>query len=182
PRAGDWRSRGLGNAGGEPGVGKTRLCEELMSEARHRNVTALMGRCYEMQGASPYIPYVEMVEAAARMFPQEALRDALCDSAPEVARLVPELRRLFPEIPLSPELPPEQERRYLLNGVRGFLARAGSAQPLLLVLDDLHWADDATMLLLRHIAQGLPEVPILVVGTYRDVELEVARPLSQALE
>src|SRR5439155_17444203 len=54
--------------GGEPGVGKTRLCEELMSEARHRNVTALMGRCYEMQGASPYIPYVEMVEAAARMF------------------------------------------------------------------------------------------------------------------
>src|SRR5439155_27327489 len=131
--------------GGEPGVGKTRLCEELMSEARHRNVTALMGRCYEMQGASPYIPYVEMVEAAARMFPQEALRDALGDSAPEVARLVPELRRLFPEIPLSPELPPEQERRYLFNGVREFLARAGSAQPLLLVLDDLHWADDATM-------------------------------------
>ena len=66
--------------------------------------------------------------------------------------------------------------------MREFLARAGSAQPLLLVLDDLHWADDATMLLLRHIAQGLPEVPILVVGTYRDVELEVARPLSQALE
>jgi len=168
--------------GGEPGVGKTRLCEELMAEARQRNVTALMGRCYEMEGASPYIPFVEMVEAAARMFPPEALRDALGDSAPEVARLVPELRRLFPDIPPSPELPPEQERRYLFNGVREFLGRAGSAQPLLLVLDDLHWADDATMLLVQHIAQGLPQMPILAVGTYRDVELEVARPLSRALE
>ena len=62
--------------GGEPGVGKTRLCEELMAEARQRNVTALMGRCYEMEGSPPYIPFVEILEAAARMFPQEALRDA----------------------------------------------------------------------------------------------------------
>src|SRR3990172_1791618 len=123
-----------------------------------------------------------MLEAAARTFPPEALRDALGDSAQEVAKLMPELRRMFPDIPLPPELPPEQEQRYLFNGMRDFLVRAGRAQPLLLVLDDLHWADDSTMLLVQHIAQQLHEMPVLIVGTYRDVELDVARPLARALE
>jgi len=172
----------LAMIGGEPGVGKTRLAEELMAEARQRNMTALIGRCYEMEGAPPYVPFVEMLEAAARMFPPEALRNALGDSAPEVAKLMPELRRLFPDIPAPLELPPEQERRYLFNGIREFLARAGRAQPLLLVLDDLHWGDDATLLLIQHIAQQLREVPVLIVGTYRDVELDVGRPLARALE
>jgi class 3 adenylate cyclase/tetratricopeptide (TPR) repeat protein len=168
--------------GGEPGVGKTRLAEELMAEARQRNMTALIGRCYEMEGAPPYVPFVEMLEAAARMFPPEALRNALGDSAPEVAKLMPELRRLFPDIPPPLELPPEQERRFLFNGMREFLERAGRAQPLLLVLDDLHWGDDATLLLIQHIAQQLREVPVLILGTYRDVELDVGRPLARALE
>ena len=172
----------LAMIGGEPGVGKTRLAEELMAEARQRGMTAFIGRCYEMEGAPPYIPFVEIVEAAIRMFPPEALRAALGDSAPEVSKLMPELRRLFPDIPPSPELPPEQERRYLFNGMRDFLARVGRAQPLLLVLDDLHWADDSTLLLLQHIAQQLHEMPVLILGTYRDVELDVARPLARTLE
>ena len=168
--------------GGEPGVGKTRLAEELMTEARQRGMMALLGHCYEMEGAPPYIPFVEILEAAARTISPEALREALGESAPEVAKLMPELRRLIPDIPASPELPPEQERRYLFNGMRDFLARAGRAQPLILVLDDLHWADEPTMLLLQHIAQQLHEMPVLIVGTYRDVELDVARPLARALE
>jgi len=168
--------------GGEPGVGKTRLSEELMAEARQRGVLALTGHCYEMEGAPPYIAFVEMLEATARVVPAVALREALGDSAPEVAKLMPELRRLFPDIPPPLELPPEQERRYLFNGMRDFLARAGRAQPLALVLDDLQWADDSTLLLLQHIAQQLPEMPLLILGTYRDVELDVARPLARALE
>jgi tetratricopeptide (TPR) repeat protein len=123
-----------------------------------------------------------MVEAATRALSPEALRDALGESAPEVAKLMPELRRLFPDIPAPPELPPEQERRYLFNGMREFVERVGRAQPLLLTLEDLHWADDSTMLLLQHIAQQLHEMPVLIVGTYRDVELDVARPLARALE
>ena len=172
----------LAMIGGEPGVGKTRIAEELMAEARQRNMTALIGHCYEMEGALPYIPFVEMVEAGARLFPPETLREALGESAPEVAKLMPELRRLFPDIPEPPELPPEQERHYLFNGMRDFLARVGRAQPLLLVLDDLHWADDSTLLLLQHIAQQLQEMPVLILGTYRDVELDVAHPLARALE
>jgi len=168
--------------GGEPGVGKTRLAEELMAEARQRGMTALIGHCYEMEGAPPYIPYVEILETAARMFPPETMRETLGDSAPEVAKLMPELRRLFPDIPSSPELPSEQERRYLFNGMRDFIARTGRNQPAVYVLDDLHWADDSALLLLQHIAQQLHEMPVLIVGTYRDVELDVARPLAKTLE
>jgi len=168
--------------GGEPGVGKTRLAEELMAEARQLGMTAFIGHCYEMEGAPPYIPFVEILEAAAHTFPPDALRETLGDSAPEVAKLMPELRRLFPEIPASPELPPEQERRYLFNGMRDFLARAGKLQPMILLLDDLHWADDSTMLLIQHIAQQINEMPVLMVGTYRDVELDVARPLARTME
>ncbi len=177
----------LAMIGGEPGVGKTRIAEELMAEARQRGMTALIGHCYEMEGAPPYIPYVEILEAAARMFPPETLRDALGNSAPEVAKLMPELRRIFPDIPAPPELPPEQERRYLFNGMREFLARAGQPQAgqpqgIVFVLDDLHWADDSALLLLQHIAQQLHEMPVLILGTYRDVELDVARPLARTLE
>jgi len=168
--------------GGEPGVGKTRLAEELAAEARQRGLLALTGHCYEMEGAAPYIPFVEILEAAARSVPTEALREALGDSAAEVAKLMPKLRRLFPDIVAPLELPPEQERRYLYNSLQEFLERAGRAQPLLLVLEDLHWADDSTLLLLQHIAQRLQEMPVLVLGTYRDVELDVARPLARALE
>ena len=168
--------------GGEPGVGKTRLAEELLLEARQRGVLSLTGHCNEMEGASPYIPFVEMLEATARIVPREAFREALGDAAPEVAKLMPELRRLFPDIGAPLELPPEQERRYLFNSVQEFLERAARVQPLFLVWEDLHWGDDATLLLLQHIAQRLIEMPMLIVGTYRDVELDVARPLARTLE
>jgi len=78
--------------GGEPGVGKTRLAEELLLEARQRGVLALTGHCYEMEGAPPYIAFVEILQATVRLVRPEALRDVLGDSAPEVAKLLPELR------------------------------------------------------------------------------------------
>ncbi len=123
-----------------------------------------------------------MLEAATRTVDPDALRTALGDSAPEVAKLLPGLRKLFPDIPHPPELPPEQERRYLFNGMLAYLSRAAQAQPLLFVLDDLHWADDSTLLLMEQLAQQAPQHRLLIVGTYRDVELEVGRPLARTLE
>ena len=168
--------------GGEAGVGKSRLVEEVAAEARELGMLPLTGRCYEMTGSPPYITFVEMLEAAGRLTSPEALRAALGESAPEVAKLVPELRRMLPDIQLPPELPPEQERRYAFNGVRDFLIRAGRAQPLLLILEDLHWADDSSMVLLLHIAQQLSEMPLLILATYRDLEVSPGSPLSRALE
>jgi class 3 adenylate cyclase/tetratricopeptide (TPR) repeat protein len=168
--------------GGEAGVGKSRLVEEVAIEARGLGMLALTGRCYEMTGAPPYIPFVEMLEEAGRLTSREALRDALGESAPEVAKLVPELRRMLPDIQLPPELPPEQERRYVFNGVRDFFGRAGRAQPLLLIIEDLHWADDSSLVLLFHIAQQLSAMRVLILATYRDLEVTVGSPLSKTLE
>lgn len=166
--------------GGEAGVGKTRLASEIMREAVANGFIALTGRCYESEGATPYTPFLEMLEAACRTFPAEAMRVALGDSAPEVAKLMPELRRVFPDIPPAPELPPEQERRYAFNGVREFVGRAAAGTPLLMVIDDLHWADESTLLLLRHLSSHLDGMAVLVLATYRD--MEVGPVLGQLLD
>lgn len=78
-------------------------------------------------------------------------------------------------------MPPEEGRRFLLNNIRDYLERAASVQPMVLVLDDLQWADDSTLLLVEHLAARLREMPMLVIGTYRDVELDVARPLAATM-
>jgi hypothetical protein len=168
--------------GGEPGVGKTRITEELAAEADRHGFLTLTGHCYEMEGAPPYLPFVELIESAVHTIQPEALLATMGDSAPELAKLMPELRRQFPDIPMPPQLPPEQERRRMFNGIRDFISQVAHAQPLLLILEDLHWADESTMLLLQHIAPQLGKIPVLIVGTYRDTELDVSRSLAKALE
>ena len=112
----------------------------------------------------------------------KVLRETLGDAAPEVARLVPELRRLFPDIPPPLELPPEQQRHHHCRNVAEFLERVSRASSTVLLLDDLQWADTAPLLLLQHLAPLLGRLPVLVLGTYRNVELEVNRPFAATLE
>ena len=182
-------SRGQGSLvliGGEPGVGKTRLTEEAGSDAAAKGFRVLVGRCYEIEGAPPYVPFVEILEQALAAAPSpETFRALLGDDAPEVAKLLPRLRRIFPDIPPALELPPEQERHYLFNSLRDYLARTAAGRPLVLVLDDLHWADEGTLLFLEHLAERIPRLAVLAVGTYRDTEVtpdhRLARPLEQLL-
>jgi tetratricopeptide (TPR) repeat protein len=168
--------------GGEPGIGKTRLTQELVGVARPRGCLSVVGHCYEGEGAPPYIPFIEILEHGARIVPAVTLRHMLGDSAPEVAKLMPELRRIFPDIPQPIELPPEQQRRFLFNAYREFVDRSCRITPVTAVLEDLHWADEPTLLLLQHLAQTVATIPLLIVGTYRDVELDVTRPFAQTLE
>ncbi len=168
--------------GGEAGVGKSRLAEELVAEARTRGMFTAVGRCYEMEGAPPYIPFVEVIDYSARVVPQENLLRALGDSAPEVAKLAPRLRRVVPDLGEPLDLPPEQARHYLFESVCDFLERGSRIQPMLLVLDDLHWADSSSCLLLEHLAQRLNDMAVLVVGTYRNVDLGPKTPLTRSLE
>ncbi|MCA1842244.1 MAG: AAA family ATPase, partial [Actinobacteria bacterium] len=165
--------------GGEPGVGKSRLAEELRRRCEADGFVTFVGHCYEAAGAPPYVPVVEAFEQAlAAASSPEAFRQFLGDEASEVARLVPRLRRLCPDIPPPLDLPAEQERRYLFNSVLEVLARTAAGRPTLLVLDDIHWADEPTMLLIAHIAEHIAEMPVLMVGLYRDNELDAGRPLS----
>ncbi len=166
---------------GEPGVGKTRLTQEVLHEARERGLITLIGHCYEGEGAPPYSPWIEILARTGQIAQPEALRTLLGDGAAEVARIYPELRQILPDLPPALDLPPDQSRPYLLRCFREFMERAAREQPLLLVLEDLHWADDATLALLEHLAQTAADIPLLMLGTYRDVDLEVGRPLAKTL-
>jgi serine/threonine protein kinase/tetratricopeptide (TPR) repeat protein len=168
--------------GGEPGIGKSHLARALVEEARRRGALAVIGHCYEMEGAPPYAPFIEILEYITRMAPRQGLRYSLGDHASEVARLVPELREMYPEIPPPIELPPEQQRRYLFNAFRSFVERAASVTPLLVVFEDVQWADETTLLLLQHHAQTISNTALFALCTYRDMDLEVTRPFARTLE
>ena len=168
--------------GGEPGVGKTRLVEQALSRAQARRCLSLTGRCYEMEGTPPFIPFVELLEQADRTLPEASFRETLGEVAAEVARLMPELRRRFPDLPPALELPPEQQRRYLFKSVCEWLDRLSRHKAVVVLLDDLQWADDSTLLLLQHLVPQLSHMPLLVLGTFRDVELTADRPFLATLE
>ena len=167
---------------GEAGVGKSRLVAEVAREAEARGMRTLTGHCVESQGAAPYLPYVEMVEQAVSD-PRNplVLQNALVGVAPEIARIAPALRRLLPNIGPPVELPPELAQRYLWNSVGEFLTRGAQGLPLLLVLEDLHWADESTVLLTEYLAPLLPDLPVLLLGTYRDGEVSASHPLARVL-
>jgi class 3 adenylate cyclase/tetratricopeptide (TPR) repeat protein len=168
--------------GGEAGMGKSRLVHEAAEEARQLGMLALTGHCLDMETVQPYLPVIEQIEQAARTVSPEQLRQALGENAAEVAKLMPELRQRYPDdIPDPVTLPPEQERRFALHGLTAFIERAAAVQPLLLAFEDLHWADESTVLLLRHLAQHLAKSPVFLIGTYRVADLEPARPFSRML-
>jgi len=174
---------GLALIGGEAGVGKTRLVQAVAGDVTAREFRVLVGRCYEIEAAPPYTPFVEILEGVlASALSPEAFRELLGDDAPEVAKLLPRLRRMFPDIPPPLELPAEQERRYLFNSLADVIARTATTEPLLLVFDDLHWADEGTLQLVEHLAQRLPGLPVLAVGTYRDTEVTPTHRLARPLE
>lgn len=172
---------GLVLVGGEPGVGKTRLARELMATARQRGCLGLTGHCYEMEGAAPYVPFVEMIEQSVHLVPQ-AVRAAMGEVAPEIAAIVPSLRRTYSDIPPLPEVPADQQRRLTFGGFLEYVRRGTQKSPVVYLLDDLHWADESTLQLLQHLAPHLATMRVLIVGTYRDVELDVKRPFAKTLE
>jgi predicted ATPase len=168
---------------GSPGVGKTRLAAEIAVEASKHEALVFIGNCYDREDSVPFVPFVEMLESAlARLQSPESFRDSLGNDACEIARLLPELRRLFPDIPMSLELPPEQSRRALFKSVANFFTRLATTQPLLLFFDDVHWADEGTLALLNHLARSVSQLPVMIMGAYRDIEAHSPRPLVKALD
>ena len=168
--------------GGEPGIGKTHLITALAESARLRGALVRTGHCYEAEGSAPYTPFIEVLETSLRTGSSKNLRFALGDDAADIARIMPELRSVFPDIPPPLDLPPDQQRRMLFNAYRSFMERVARLTPVVTFYEDMHWADEPTLLLLENFAKAAGELPILIVMTYRDVDLEVGRPFARTLE
>src|SRR3990172_2566390 len=166
---------------GEPGIGKSRTIEEFAEEARAAGALVLAGRCFEGEWAPPYAPFVEAIAGYAKDADPDALRADLGYGAPPVARLVPPLRERLPDIGEPVPLNPDEERFRLLDAVSQFIIATSVRAPVVLVLDDLHWAAGGTIAMLRHVARLLPRQRTLVLGAYRDVELDRQHPLADAL-
>jgi tetratricopeptide (TPR) repeat protein len=167
---------------GEPGIGKTRTALELATYARMRGAQVLWGRCYEGEGAPPYWLWVQAVRAYVRERDAAALRAELGAGAAEIADVVPDVRQRLPDLGQAAAIDdPQQARFRLFDSLTAFLRSAARTQPVVLVLDDLHWADEGSLRLLEFLAHELAGERLLVIGTYRDVELSRRHPLSRTL-
>ena len=164
---------------GEPGVGKTRTAQELDTYARMRGARVLWGRAHEASGAPAYWPWVQVGRAYGSSVDDEVLRAQLGAAAEELQRLFPELRMMYPGLPEPPVAADESAQFRLFDAYASFLRAASADSPLVIVLDDIHWADKPTLLLLQHLAREVSNAGLLVVGTYRDTELSRTRHCPQ---
>jgi DNA-binding SARP family transcriptional activator len=166
---------------GEPGIGKSRLAEELIARARDRGARVLVGRCWESGGAPAYWPWVQSLRAYVRESDTAALRSQLGPGAADLAQIIPDVRRRFPELPEPPLLEPEAARFRLFDATAEFLRRASESRPIVLALDDLHAADTPSLLLLHFLARELGSARILLLGAYRDVDPVPGQALTAML-
>jgi DNA-binding SARP family transcriptional activator len=167
--------------GGEPGIGKSRLAAELASHAAGRGARVLTGRCWEAGGAPAYWPWVQPLRSYLRGSEPDAVREELGRGAPDIAQMLPEVREVMADLAPAPSLESEGARFRLFDATASFLRNAARARPLMLLLDDLHAADTPSLLLLQFLAGELADARILIIGTYRDVELRPDHPLVSAL-
>jgi class 3 adenylate cyclase len=166
---------------GEPGIGKTTITEQLATYVGMRGGKSLVGHCYEEGSLSlPYLAFVETMRQYVGQQDPEQLKSQLGSGAADVARIVSEVRDRVTVEPAAASSP-EEERFRLFQAVTSFLRNASGAQPMCLVLEDLHDADKGTMEMLVHLSRNLAGARILLVGTYRDVEVDRTHPLSAAL-
>ena len=132
-------------------------------------------------GPPPYWPWLLPLRSCIQQKTPEKLQSEMGPGAADIAEVLPELREKLPGLEPPPSLEPEQGRFRLFNSISGFLKNAARSQPLVLILDDLHWADRASLLLLQFLGKEMGESQLLIVGTYRDVELSRQHPLSETL-
>jgi len=166
---------------GEPGIGKSRLAEELIAVARARAARVLVGRCWEAGGAPAYWPWVQSLRSYIDDVAPEALRLQLGAGAADIAEMIPQLRALFPDLPPVPALESEGARFRLFDATVRFLRSAATAQPLVVVFEDLHAADTPSLLLLQFVARELAGSRLLVVATHRHPDSRALDPLADAV-
>ncbi|HSJ28423.1 MAG TPA: AAA family ATPase [Acidimicrobiia bacterium] len=172
---------GLVLIGGEPGIGKTRLADEAAARAKDQGVTVLWGKCWEAGGAPAYWPWVQAMRSYIRSIDVARLREEVGSGAGDIAYLLPEIEEAFDGLQARPPLDPELARFHLFDSTAGFLRRAANDRALLILIEDLQAADTASLLLLRFLAGQVSDMSVLLVATYRDVELTREHPLTTSI-
>jgi class 3 adenylate cyclase len=166
---------------GEMGIGKTRMAAELATYASLRGAQVLWGRCYEGEGAPAYWPWAQVIRASlGDRDPHEISRE-MGGGAVDIAQIAPDVRERLPGLPQPAQMEADQARFRLFESVTNYLRTASAGNPLVIILDDLHWADKPSLLLLQFLACELEGSRVLVLGTYRDAEVEKDHPLSDVL-
>jgi class 3 adenylate cyclase/tetratricopeptide (TPR) repeat protein len=165
---------------GEPGIGKTRLMAEAATAAHAAGGVVLYGRSDE-DVSLPYQPFVEALRHYVEFGPETVLRAHVEQRGGELTRLVPELAERLDGVPAPQSTDPEGERYLLFGAVVGLIDQASRGAPVVLVLDDVHWSDKPSLLLLRHLIVSSDGLPLLIVVAYREAELARDHPLVDLL-
>jgi len=168
---------------GEPGIGKTRLLEEMAARAARTGAVVLWGGASAAEGMPPYLPFLEALGQYIQMTASDRLRDQVGPAASILVTILPELAVRLGEFPDGYPLPAEQARLRLFEAVGGFLAAIAASSPggLLLVLDDLQWADAASLDLLCHVARRRMGARVSILSAYREGEIGQNPALERAL-
>lgn len=164
---------------GEPGIGKTRLTQDLVVRAKANRALVLMGECYA-EGGAPYAPIARIVEQILANYSASQL--ALADYVGNgLVTIAPALQAQFPHVQPIPLNNPQAEQQRLLDAVFNLFTAVASLTPILLVVDDVHWADSGSLALVRYLARRGRALPLLLVLTYREIELNELRGLNELL-
>lgn len=156
--------------GGEPGVGKTDLCSDIAARRRDEGWHVLLGSC-DPELVRPYGPFVEALTPLVTHGPRSVLADHAVRHGGELGRLFPQLSRRIGAIAPTETTDGETARLLLVDAITDLIVTAARERPLVLILDDLHWADDGSLLVLRHLARSAADAALLVLGTYRTVDV-----------
>src|SRR5271155_4872882 len=174
---------------GEPGIGKTRLADELISRVKALGLQVLWGRCWEGDGAPAYWPWIQVIRTFLDALDPERRRNLAVESEiaagvlQQVAQIIPDLRQgqSTHRPSVGEKLDPNEARFRLFDAVTTFLKRGARPHPMLIVLDDLHDADEASLALLRFMALELKGAAIMIVATYRELEVRRSPSLSKLI-
>jgi tetratricopeptide (TPR) repeat protein len=159
---------------GEAGIGKSRLADETRASALERGFFIVQGNCFEPDATLPYAPLLDLLRVCMRGRSPTEIAEGLGADAADIARMMPEIASLVPGLALAPPLEPEQEKRRIFQALTQFFARLADRQPLLIVVEDVHWIDDTSLEFLLVLARRLPTMRALLLLTYRSDEVQAS--------